>query len=144
MGLAVAVLEREPEQVLAVEFLRDAGKYEILYVDGSRREIPLVEAYNVTDLRAAPGVRASPWNFAARPDVLVGSALAWRGPSLSGIPLNLQVITWANPDPTAALYRVVVTARQGGSIVVVGLSIQPTSGARLPVRGGGVESGAKR
>jgi hypothetical protein len=101
---------------------RPVGEYEVIYASGERRSIQLLENYNITDVRSGAGVRTHPWNFAASPDVLLGSVLGWRGPSLSGMPMNLQVMVWENPRPDERIERVVVKPISGAMVVVVGLS----------------------
>jgi hypothetical protein len=75
------------------------GKYNILYEDGSKSEIALIEGWNITDVRSSVGLRLNDWTFARSPDVLIGSQVVWRGESITGIPLNIQMFSWKNPHP---------------------------------------------
>ncbi len=79
--------------------LRAVGKYEIVYASGKKVEIDLQENFNITDFRSSPGIRKNPWSFILGNDVLLGSNLAWRGNTLSGLPVNVQLLLWANPHP---------------------------------------------
>lgn len=101
---------------------RNVGAYELIYQDGQRERVELLENYNITDLRSGPGVRANPWTFASSADVLLGSVLGWRGRSRSGTLVNLQVLTWTNPRVTAALDRIVLKPNLGTTLVLVALS----------------------
>jgi len=86
------------------------GAYKIVYPDGTRERIELIEGWNITDIRSSPGLRHNDWSFARCPDVLIGSRLAWRGQSLTGLPLNLQVLIWKNPYPQKKVKQIIVQA----------------------------------
>lgn len=103
--------------------LKPAGSYEVIYTDNSRVTIPLVEGDNITDLRSGAGVRKNPWGYPSGADILLGSRLGWRGPSLSGTPLNLQVMIWENPYREKRIKKIKITPEKDNAISIIALSI---------------------
>jgi hypothetical protein len=79
--------------------LRKIGEYVVEYANGSSTTVDLLENWNITDIRSSVGLRRNDWTFTKSPDVLIGAKLAWRGASLTGIPLNVQMLVWRNPYP---------------------------------------------
>lgn len=103
--------------------LKPAGSYEVVYTDKSRVTIPLIEGENITDLRSGSGVRKNPWGYPLGADILLGSRIGWRGPSLSGTPLNLQVMLWDNPYREKRIEKIQITPEKDNVISIVALSI---------------------
>lgn len=103
---------------------RPVGSYEVIYVDGKREHIFLREGYNITDVRSGAGVRRNPWGFYKGTDILLGSFLGWRGPSLSGMPMNLQVMLWDNPEPNNPISEIIVSPKEGTRLVLLALSVK--------------------
>jgi len=101
---------------------RKIGAYEIVYADGKRVHIPLIEGYNITDVRSAAGIRKNPWGFSTGIDILSGSLLGWRGVSLSGMHMNLQVMLWVNPEPRKAIRKIRLLPMKGTTVVLVAMS----------------------
>ena len=77
--------------------LTKVGHYTIKYTDGRIERVGLISGWNITDIRSNPGIRRNPWPFSVRPDILLGSEIAWVGQSLQGIPLNIQKFVVTNP-----------------------------------------------
>ena len=90
--------DKEPSSVC-----EEIGGYSIGYSDGSFEKIKLITGWNITDLRSNPGIRDNPWSFARRPEILIGSELAWCGQSQSGMDLNLQMFPFQNPFPERSI-----------------------------------------
>lgn len=105
-------------------FSRQIGEYEVVYADGNLQHIPLIEGYNITDVRSGPGVRKNPWRFSNGIDILIGSQLGWRGPSLSGMPMNVQVMRWDNPYPEKAIREIRLLPKDGTTLVLLALSVK--------------------
>jgi hypothetical protein len=103
--------------------LKSAGSYEVIYEDQSRETIPLIEGDNITDLRSGAGVRKNPWGYPFGADIPIGSRLGWRGPSLSGMPLNLQVMLWENPYREKRIKKIQLKPEKGNLISIIAVSI---------------------
>jgi hypothetical protein len=106
---------------------RRIGSYRLIYEDGSEEIIELIENYNITDFRSSPGLRQNLWPFYSSCDLLTGSYLGWRGMSLSGTPLNVQVFIWENPSPGKRIKDINLVAKEGYKISLLGLSIEQTN-----------------
>jgi hypothetical protein len=85
---------------------RKIGEYLIRYTSGRTINVPLLENFNITDIRSVERLRDNPWKFSTRPDVLTGSAVGWSGVSTGGIPVNLQTLVWTNPYPGEAIQEI--------------------------------------
>jgi hypothetical protein len=102
------------------------GEYEITYETGRKIAVPILEDYNMTDIRSSEGLRSNSWTFTRNPEVLVGSATGWRGSSASGIRLNLQTFIWSNPFPNEAIQTISLRADSADrtvKLVLVGLTL---------------------
>ncbi len=89
---------------------RKMGKYVVEYANGMTETVDLIENWNITDIRCSEGLRYNDWTFFRSPDVLIGAKTGWRGSSLSGIPLNVQVFIWKNPNPTQKIRSIRLSA----------------------------------
>ncbi|MFA6011418.1 MAG: glycoside hydrolase family 20 zincin-like fold domain-containing protein [Desulfobacteraceae bacterium] len=76
------------------------GNYIVEYENGQKINIDIVAGYNITDVRSSQGLRQNSWKFTRSPDTLSSSRRVWRGRSATGVPLNVQMMTWKNPYPT--------------------------------------------
>jgi len=103
---------------------RKIGSYKIEYTDNTAVEIPVIEGYNITDVRSGRGVHKNPWTwgFTNTCDILIGSRLGWRGKTLSGIPVNLQVMTWKNPEPNKLIKKISLLPNDGATFILIALS----------------------
>jgi len=105
--------------------VRKLGSYLVEYENGSIEKIDLQENWNITDIRSSEGLRQNSWSFSRSPDVLIGSKLAWRASSASGIPLNVQMFIWKNPHPKRKIQSIrlnVAKAPLNSQIAVLGLT----------------------
>jgi hypothetical protein len=104
---------------------RRVGCYLVEYENGQTETVSLLENWNITDIRSSEGLRDNGWTFMRSPDVLIGSQVSWRGLSLAGVPLNLQMLTWRNPHPDLKIssIRLIVDAVPVNTkIALVGLT----------------------
>lgn len=132
--LSIALNNRKVTQIAFLQTMRrdspqiqlkPAGSYAVVYADGSQVIIPLTEGFNITDIRSGAGVRKNPWGYPSTPDILIGSYLGWRGPSLSGMPLNLQVMLWENPSPAKKISEIRLVPDRETILVLLGISVAP-------------------
>lgn len=106
--------------------LRKLGDYVIEYENGRKVTVDLMENYSITDVRSSEGLRNNSWTFTRSPDVLIGSRLAWRGSSASGLPINLQTFIWNNPHPNEALRSIIIRVNKdpsGTKSALLGLTL---------------------
>jgi len=103
-------------------FPRCIGGYEVVYASGKKAVIELKENDNITDFRSTAGVRKSPWGYDRGLDILLGSSLGWRGTTLSGATVNLQVMIWENPDPQIGITEIRLLPAQGYRLALLALS----------------------
>jgi hypothetical protein len=104
---------------------RKIGKYIVEYANGKTETIDLTENWNITDIRSTEGLRLNDWTFFRSPDELIGAKTGWRGNSAAGIPLNVQVFIWKNPDPTQNIRKIRLRAAEPpmkSSIALLGLT----------------------
>lgn len=102
------------------------GEYAIVYETGRKISVPLLENYNITDIRSSEGLRPKPWTFTRKPEVLIGSTTGWRGSSSTGAPLNLQTFIWSNPYPDEAIQSISLRVHDGDrtiKLVLIGLTL---------------------
>ncbi len=102
------------------------GEYAISYETGRKISVPLLENYNITDIRSKEGLRPRPWTFTKKPDVLIGSTTGWRGSSSTGEPLNLQTFIWSNPYPREAIRSISLRVQDDDrtiTLVLIGLTL---------------------
>ncbi|MBU4484304.1 beta-N-acetylhexosaminidase, partial [bacterium] len=91
---------------------RKIGKYDVKYANGITETIDLIENWNITDIRSSEGLRHNDWSFFRSPDVLIGAKTGWRGSSASGVPLNVQVFIWKNPNPAQKIRSIRLSAAE--------------------------------
>lgn len=89
---------------------RKIGKYVVEFANGITETIDLIENWNITDIRSSEGLRHNDWTFFRSPDVLIGAKTGWRGSSASGMPLNVQVFIWKNPNPEQKIRSIRLSA----------------------------------
>ncbi len=104
-------------------WMRKVGSYTILYESGRKVVIDLLENYNIVDFRVSSnGIRDNPWLIISGQDILLGSTLGWRGPTLSDSLVNLQVMIWDNNYPQEQIREIRVQAADDAQIALLGLS----------------------
>ncbi len=67
----------------------EVARYEIIYADGSKAEIPVRQGLEINDW----------WN----PKPLAGAQVAWTGRNLKAAPIGLYSLAWDNPHPDRPL-----------------------------------------
>lgn len=105
---------------------RKLGAYQFEYVDGTRIQADIIEGYNISDVRLSVGLRRNDWSFNRHPEILAGSECVWQGQSVSGMPLNVQMLTFRNPLPGKALKNIRLHSNDGKNdyrIAVLGITL---------------------
>jgi hypothetical protein len=107
---------------------KSIGEYLVVYKNGKQVKVALIENWNITDVRSMMGVRSNSWSFTRNPDILIGSRLAWRGITETGLPLNAQILLWNNPYPQDEIDSIEVSVTNdapGTKIAVLGITLIP-------------------
>jgi hypothetical protein len=101
---------------------KPVGGYEVIYENGRKLKIDLVENFNITDFRSSPGLRSNAWGFSNGLDILLGSYPGWFGTSLSGGAVNLQVLLWDNPFPKERIRKICLVPVERFKLALVAIS----------------------
>ncbi|MCD4722091.1 MAG: hypothetical protein K8S13_19850 [Desulfobacula sp.] len=90
----------------------EIGEYVVMYDNGKKETIRLIQNWNITDIRSSKTVRQNDWTFNRMPQVLLGSDVAWSGVSVKGLSLNIQKYVWKNPHPEYPIKQIVFRAKK--------------------------------
>ncbi len=94
--------------------VRKLGDYQIEYETGRTVSMPIVEGWNITDMRSSIGLRQNDWSFSHEPDLLIGSERAWKGESVAGMPVNVQMCIWDNSYPSEKIKQIRIALSEPG------------------------------
>lgn len=98
-----------------------AGRYEIVYEDGTTEELVLRNSIDIAGWVKPPSY--GNWRTARQQSYCRNCTLGWRGLTLGKRTVELSLTEWRNPKPTTRIHEIRLTAPSSEALALVGLTL---------------------